>query len=275
VKILLVNSNPVVSRLFSLCTRDASIELDEVKKITELGEKKPYALCFVDDGAYSENVKGFIESQKKAFKVFISYKSGNVSGFDTVVKKPFLPSRILTIIKNQTVPEEIEEDTSVIFPLEEEISVPDEGGEEILPLAKEKTEQVLDMSVSGTPHILDSREIEKIKDLLSMDEDEKLPAEDLLPKEMIEQRKVEVIKAQLMADGLEIVEEKEIFETIPKCKKAKKTKKSKDRGAFSKEEFALIQKTIEEELLSLKPKKVKKLLKGKKIALKLKLKEQN
>jgi hypothetical protein len=79
----------------------------------------------------------------------------------------------------------------------------------------------------------------------------------------------------LIADGLEIVEEEEIVETIHTDKKSKKRKKREDIGPFSKEEFDTVQKAFREALFTLKPKKIKKLLKGKKVELKLKLKDQD
>jgi hypothetical protein len=275
VKILLVNFNPVVSRLFALCTRDEHIELDEVKHVKNVESEKAYDMIFVDDASYVEIVKEFIENQKIGKKIFISYESGSVPGFDVTLKKPFLPSQILNLMETVTVvPEEQKrEEEPVIFPLDEEESeetsprVPS-----IFPLATEETEEK--KIVSESPHILDSREIEKIKDLLDMEEDV-LPFEEELPEEVVEQRKVEAITAQLIAEGLEIVGEEEIVETLHTGKKSKKKKKTKDTGPFSLEEFDAIQKAFREALFRLKPKKIKKLLKGKKVELKLKLKDRN
>jgi len=278
VKILLVNFNPVVSRLFALCTRDAYIELDEVEDVKKLEDKKYYDLIFVDDASYVEGVKEFIESGNRGRKIFISYEPGSVPGFDMTLKKPFLPSQILNIMENVTVAEiEKEEEEPVIFPLEENEILPEEKEADIspsiFPLAKEETEEEI---IPESPHILDSREIEKIKGLLDMEEDEIFPVEEELPEEVAEQRKVEAITAQLIADGLEIVEEEEIVETLHVNKKAKKKKKKKKKSAlFTEDEFDAIQKALREELFHLKPKKIKKLLKGKKIELKLKLKDLN
>jgi len=283
VKILLINFNPVVSRLFALCTRDAHVELNEVTDISNIESGKYYDLLFVDDASYVESIKEFIENQNIAQKVFISYKPGNIPGFDLTVKKPFLPSQILKIIENFTVSgerKEEENDEPAIFTINEEDTVLEnkEGDTvpSIFPLAKEEeTEEERGDVSSESPRILDSREIKKIKDLLEMEENEILPIEEELPEEVLEQRKVEAITAQLMADGLEIVEEKEIVKTIQTEKKSKKKKKRKDTGPFSIEEFDAIQKMFRETLFSLKPKKIEKLLKGKTIELKLKLKDQD
>jgi hypothetical protein len=280
VKILLINFNPVVSRLFALCTRDAHIELDEVEDIDTVEKEKYYDLMFVDDASYVDSVKEFIGNQNIGKKVFISYEPGTIPGFNITLKKPFLPSQILSIMENVTVIEEVkekEDEELMIFPLNEKEILQEEKEEKvaasIFPLAKEEVEE--EEIVPESPHILDSREIEKIKDLLDMEEDEALPVEEELPEEVVEQRKVEAITAQLIADGLEIVEEEEIVETIHAGKKSKKKKKREDTGPFSKEEFDAVQKVFREALFTLKPKKIKKLLKGKKVELKLKLKDQD
>ena len=283
-KILLINFNPVVSRLFALCTRDEHIELDEVEDIKDVEEGKKYDLLFVDDASYTDTAREFIDNHNLGKKVFISYEQERVPGFDMTLKKPFLPSQILEIMQSVEVKEEKQEveEEPVIFPLEKEENTPTEETEEnempsIFPLATEEIEEELsDETLPESPHILDSREIEKIKGLLDMEEEEEtLPIEEELPEEVVEQRKVEAIKAQLIADGLEIVEEEEIVETLDAGKKSKKKKKKVETGPFSKEEFDAIQKAFTAALFKLKPKKVRKLLKGKKTEITLKLKDHN
>jgi len=280
VKILLVNFNPVVSRLFALCTRDPHIELDEVGDTRDIAHGKRYDLVFVDDASYVESVKEFLEEQSAGKKVYISYKAGNVPGFDMTLKKPFLPSQILNIMGDVTVSEAVEsEEEPVLFPLDETVDPDEETGKaapSIFPLATEEMEGEEEEVFPENPHILDSREIEKIKGLLDMEEEETVPFEEELPEEVAEQRKVEAIKAQLIADGLEIVEEKEIVEALGSDKKPKKKKRKKEEThPFSEKEFDAVQKAFKEALFSLKPKKIKKLLKGKKIEFKLKLKDRN
>jgi len=284
VKILLINFNPVVSRLFALCTRDEHIELDEAEDIKDAGEGKKYDLLFVDDASYVDSVREFMERHHSiGKKVFISYDQERVHGFDMTLKKPFLPSQILEIMQSVDVREEKPkaEEEPVIFPLEKEEHIPLQEEESeipsIFPLATEEIEEELsDGTLPESPHILDRREIEKIKGLLDMEEEEEtLPIEKELPEEVVEQRKIEAIKAQLIADGLEIVEEEEIVETLDAGKKSKKKKKKMERGPFSEEEFDAIQKAFTAALFKLKPRKIRKLLKGKKTEITLKLKDYN
>jgi len=95
-KILLINANPVVSRLLALCTRDAHLFLDEVTGVDELKDVV-YDLVFVDDGAYVEAVDAFLGKGKIRKKIFISYMKDTVKGFDGTIKKPFLPSQIIKV----------------------------------------------------------------------------------------------------------------------------------------------------------------------------------
>lgn len=300
-KILLVNSNPVVSRLFALCTRDAHVQLDEVESISKVEEGEKYDLLFVDDASYVDSVEVFIQEHPGlSKKVFISYEQAGVPGFDLTLKKPFLPSQVLEIMQSADVREEeknIQEEEPMIFPLEKEEHVSASEAEEendtpsIFPLASEvhgeelieegedeeehTKEDDLEEIFPESPHILDSREIEKIKGLLDMEVEEELPAAEVLPEEVIEQRKMEAIKEQLIADGLEIVEGEEIVETLNVDKKNKKKKKNLKTGPFSKKEWDAIQKAFNAELFGLKPKKLKKLLRGKKIEIDLKVKDFN
>lgn len=276
-KILLVNSNPVVSRLFLLCTRDANITLDEAEDIETIDIGKRYDLLFIDDALYSERFKTFIADSDIGKKVLISYGPEYVHGFDLILKKPFLPSQILKIMENTTVSEaRSENEESVIFSPPEAQKSEEREAEvipSIFPLAAEEIEEEEEKIISENPHILDSREIEKIKDLLDMEEETILPFEEVLPDDVVEQRKVEAITAQLIADGVEIVDEEEIVEALHSEGKSKEKKKREETGPFSKKEFDAVQKGVWKALLKLKPKKVKKLLKGKKVKLKLRLKD--
>ena len=61
-KILLINANPVVSRLLALCTREGHLLLDEVTDVNEV-KNVVYDLIFVDDGSYVEDIDIFLEER--------------------------------------------------------------------------------------------------------------------------------------------------------------------------------------------------------------------
>ncbi len=287
-KILLVNFNPVVSRLFALCTRDAHVVLDEVQSVGEIGPENKYDLLFVDDASYTGSVKEFIDSRERGRTVFLSYDDASVPDFDITLKKPFLPSQILALMESVDSLREPEKETKepVIFPLEEETlseeetegSAPAETlSAPILPRTEAQSvpkEDLLEMGQESS-RILDSREIEKIKDLLDMDEEEIPSFEEEVAEEVLEQRKVDAITAQLISEGLEIVDEKEIVEALHSDSKSKKKRKREDTGPFNPKEFEVLQKQFMKALFKLKPKKIRKLLKGKNVKITLKLKGGN
>ena len=296
-EILLININPVVSRLLTLCTRDEHIKLDEVESAGAV-KKTSYDIVFVDETSYVDDVKALLEELEVRQKVFISYSSEAMTGFDQTIKKPFLPSQIINVIENVDVRdsgenlEEITIEKSIsIFPLSsDDESVEEEVLPDIFPLPTEEEEvdEIFELEENAGTEILNSDEIEKIKALLDMD-DEIAENEDdgLLSDDEYEARKVKVIKEQLIADGLEIVEENEIveelsitaldtFEEIDKQldkKKKSKKKNKKKETAFNEDELSRIEDAVIVALDKMKPKKIKKLLKGKKIEVKIKLED--
>ena len=288
-KILLINENPVVSRLLILCTRNDTVLLDEVSTVDEVQENN-YDVVFVDEASYGHDVAELIGTLKSAKKVFISYRSDDMRGFDVTIKKPFLPSQITELIagieghKEEAVLE-IEDETVT----KEEEKLNDEMPS-IFPLsAEEEAPEVEALEKESTSAVLDVDEIEKIKALLNMDEDLQVP-ETELSEEEIEARKIEVIKEQLIADGLEIVDENEIVEELSigldgtlgsvkksesKAKKKKSKKKNKTKKLkFTDETMETIEDAVEMAMASMTKKQMKKLLKGKEIEVKIKLEDK-
>jgi len=328
-KILLINNNPLVSRMLALCTRDEEFELVEVKSVDDIGEES-YDLLFVDESSYVDSIDTLLEEGSIKQKVFISYSTDAADGFDETIKKPFLPSQIISVIKSVdmtetgderlekqaifplSTEEESKEETEkpAIFPLpvedeseDEILELPDEIEEPVifpLPVKDETQEEEIELPEEIDTEVLDTDEIEKIKALLEMDDEaEEDHDPELLSEDAYEARKVEVIKEQLVAEGLEIVEEDEILDVLSdknkekSSDKRKKSKsKSKEKGKekmkekskkekkqkksavkFTKKELSSIEEAFMHAFAELKPKQMKKLLKGKEIELKIKLKD--
>jgi len=124
------------------------------------------------------------------------------------------------------------------------------------------------------PKVLDSNEIEQIKALLD-EEEEEIDLVEPADEEEYEARKVEVITQKLEADGLEIVEEEEIISSLSEEPKKKKEKAKRKKKKKKKEEDIY---TMEEALLAaienMKPKKIKKLLKGAEVTIKIRFKDE-
>lgn len=248
-KILLINTNPVVSRLLVLCTRDESVVLDEsVRADTVKGDD--YDIVLVDEAAYGADVAELLTLLDRCKKVYLSYDNEPMKGFDTTIKKPFLPSQILELIENLEPEEEVleqevksTEEDHFIFPLATEESLKEnEEIPSIFPLPDTddmiedmQEDEVLEVAKEDeNPAVLDSTEIDKIKVLLDMGEEElELPTIDLSDDEY-ETRKIEVIKEQLIADGLEIVGEEEIVEVLSAKSEKKKEKKKKNKSKKKK-----------------------------------------
>jgi hypothetical protein len=179
----------------------------------------------------------------------------------------------------------VEENIS-IFPMSKEEEIVEEAIlPDIfpLPLEDEEGDDILKPKENAGTEILNSNEIEKIKALLDMDDEIDLHDE-LLSDDEYEARKVKVIKEQLIADGLEIVEEDEIVEELSSValdaledidEQIDKKKKSKKKTLFNDDELSRIEDAVVVALEKLKPKKIKKLLKGKKIEIKIKLEDDD
>lgn len=304
-KILLINTNPVVSRLLALCTRDEHMVLDEVKSVDAV-EKSGYDIVFVDEASYTDTMPSLLEGMHIKKKVLLSYVDDLMKGFDQTVKKPFLPSQIVTILTDIENAEETEdseetdllqasltetetvEDPLSVFPeavnesLEEEVlSVISELSSE-----EQETENKTKEEETADTKVLNLDEIAKIKALLDMEEDDiELDEEELLEDDAYEARKIKVIKEQLIADGLEIVEEEEMVESLSasvekaseeRDKKVKKSKKrDKKKRELSEEERMALEKVLRDAIANLKPKKIKKLLDGEEIKVKIKLEDRS
>ena len=261
--ILLINSNPVVSRLLALCTREEHMMLEEVESINSISHEN-YELVFVDEGSYVGEVLNLSDILPIGKKILLSNAEVKVNNFDTTIQKPFLPSQIIEILEN----------------------------------VDEENDNGADIDIFGT-QILDSNELEKIKGLLEMD-DEIEVIEEGFSEEEIEKRKIEVIKEQLIAEGLEIVEEEDIMDElgvddivifsdtdeIGKKSKSEKKKSSKKKNKsrknkkkkpldFTEEDLERIEDAVEVAIATLKPKQMKKLLKGKEIEVNIKLEDVN
>ena len=277
--ILLINTNPVVSRLISLCMREDNTVLEEVTEVSAVGLDS-YDIIFVDDASCVSNVKQLLQnitSEKKVLLLGNNILEDLSENFNEVIKKPFLPSDIRSVIDtlNHT-EEELEEtvDAHFIFPLKKRVKSTEEEKE------PEHEEEVSAQENSDTSKILDVNEIARIRSLLEEDdEDEKT----VVPEEEYETRKREVITEHLEADGLEIVSEDEIINILSskpektqkkKSKTDKKKKKEKKRSKKEKEASYTFEEALIAAIEGMKVKKIKKLLKDADIKISISFKDK-
>jgi len=101
-KILLINNNPVVSRLTALSARKEDIEIDEIQEVTELNSDT-YDIVFVDADSWTRDVRDVISENIKTQKSVLFYADGDEdekASFDLSILKPFLPSEVSAVIRS-------------------------------------------------------------------------------------------------------------------------------------------------------------------------------
>ncbi|HIP52115.1 MAG TPA: hypothetical protein EYG94_08520 [Campylobacterales bacterium] len=101
-KILLINNNPVVSRLTALSARKEDIEIEEIQEVTELNSDT-YDIIFVDADSLSKDVRDAISENIKTQKTVLFYADGDEeekASFDLSILKPFLPSEVSAVIRS-------------------------------------------------------------------------------------------------------------------------------------------------------------------------------
>jgi len=101
-KILLINTNPVVSRLTALSARKEGISLDEVDSILEVKNIESYNIVFVDSDINSREVIEFLKkSNVKRRVIFATQDQKNIDSiYNFTILKPFLPSEVSSILRD-------------------------------------------------------------------------------------------------------------------------------------------------------------------------------
>jgi hypothetical protein len=266
--------------------RDTSVIYEEVADTEDAGRMR-YDIVFVDDASYGEKTVAFLEALTVGKVVFFSSRdTGEEIGgiFDTVIKKPFLPSQIQHVVDDvrMHMPEETKE-----VPEDENTGEAVKEAESVYPLfdvsekiEAEEPEEEETASDDTASQVLDSREIEQIKALLE-EEDKETDPVDPVDEAAYEARKVEVITKKLEEDGLEILKEDEILSLLEKTPKKKKKRMKKDKKRDKKKQKKQKEEaiyTMEEALLAalenMKPKKIRQLLKGAEVTIRIRFKEE-
>ena len=218
--LLLINKNPVVSRMLKLSAPKAGFEVDECDNVYELPHGE-YDVVFIDDEMYDEN---FLKEIKKNIKfsqigVITSSKDEQIEGFDFTLTKPFLPTDLIELLRgikskiefikkeheNKEIADiEKKEEPLDILSLNETLELENKEIEENLPIPKEEKEEIVEFeeSVEEEPFIseneieesgvLDKSELEKVQELL---EEEKETQKE--PKEEMEENLEEEIEKEV------------------------------------------------------------------------------
>ncbi|MEA3490397.1 MAG: hypothetical protein U9R27_00690 [Campylobacterota bacterium] len=158
--ILLVNTNPIVSRLFALSAKSMiNIYVDEING-QESTPRGHYDMLFIDEeSALTEDIQLYLNRVNAVKKVLFATDRGHsFEGIDAVIIKPFLPSEVITMLQSLSGDSQatIERDIDAFVSNRRE---------------KEKSHSTdRDKSAGIESIILDNSEIETIKQLLLDDE---------------------------------------------------------------------------------------------------------
>jgi len=170
VKILLLNDNPVVTKLVTLSAQKTDDTVTTTHSVEEAPEGS-YDLLVIDDAQYSE--ESYAELKKKIkFKksLFIcSRENEKIGHFSATMKKPFLPTdlvELFTNLKNNLdVPEEDEAEDSLLDGLDLE-------GLDDFDMLEDMDDNLIEDDNSINENILDNEEAQKVKALLDETQDE-------------------------------------------------------------------------------------------------------
>ncbi len=99
-RILLINSNPVVSRLTALSARKEGVPIDEIRDIADLKESD-YNIVFIDSDSLNSEILTFLKkSNTKKRVIFHTQEDKDIDDiFNYTILKPFLPSEVSSILR--------------------------------------------------------------------------------------------------------------------------------------------------------------------------------
>ena len=180
-KILLLNDNPVVNKLVTLSAQKTSDELDVASSLEEVQEGS-YDLLVLDDTLYTEDIMESLKSKVDYSKSLYIYSknTGEVEGFTSMLKKPFLPTDLVELFSTlgkEANSIDLEDDAIVenVDVLEEELlleeSTPEENDSGDLPLEEDEFSLDDDLLLENDDLSLDD-DLSLEEDDLSLDEDD-------------------------------------------------------------------------------------------------------
>ncbi|MRI84012.1 MAG: hypothetical protein C6I00_06285 [Nitratiruptor sp.] len=99
-KLLLINKNPVVSRMMQMSVPKAGFDIEECESVYDLPTGQ-YDVVVIDDEMYDQN---FLQEIKRSIDfhklgIITSAKNSALDEFDFVLTKPFLPTDLIEILR--------------------------------------------------------------------------------------------------------------------------------------------------------------------------------
>ena len=103
-KLLLINSNPIVSKLIKLSADKVSIDVLESETLEGI-DLNDIGLVFVDDKSLRKDLAETLAQKLPNAKLGLIYSknSKKENGFTLYVQKPFLPTDFVELLKNETI----------------------------------------------------------------------------------------------------------------------------------------------------------------------------
>ncbi len=183
-KLLLINKNPVVSRMMMMSVPKAGFEIEECEDVYHLPSGN-YDVVVIDDEMYDENFLNVIKQNLKYYQLGLvtSSKNINASEFDFLLSKPFLPTDLIEILRKiktdiesqkEQVPlfkEEEKEEPSPFDMFMEEESTPAEPQESIVQIEEEPEESPFVTEDLGKSGVLDEGDLHEVTQLLEEKEE--------------------------------------------------------------------------------------------------------
>ncbi len=197
-KLLLINKNPVVSRMMLMSVPKAGFEIEECDSVYDL-PKGRFEVVVIDDEMYDEN---FLEDIKRNIKfaklgLITASKSMEQEGFDFVLTKPFLPTDLIEILRE--VKSELEKEGVSLE--EEPKEQPQEEVNATLDRFLVSDEEEDDYLKEFEPK-LESSEVEKIVEVEETEEESPFVSADLPKSGVLDEQEVEKV-TQLLEETKE------------------------------------------------------------------------
>ena len=192
-RLLLINKNPVVSRMMQMSVPKAGFEIEECDSVYNLPSGH-YEVVVIDDEMYDENFMQAIKQQitYKQLGLITATKAYAADLFDFILSKPFLPTDLIEILRkvrsslqkdNRSSPQQNLQQESDPFDafLQQPPQQQTDAPERIVEIEDLVEESPIVDEVHEKGDVLDKREIETVAKLLDETEEKgEISLDDLL-----------------------------------------------------------------------------------------------
>ena len=199
--ILLLNDNPVVTKLVTLSAQKTGSEIFIASNIDEI-QGESYDLIIVDEALYSLDLMDELESKitYKHSLYMLSRGAQSVDGFDYEVKKPFLPTDLVELLSSIS--------TALLKINDESVNPENENLQEDFDMDKDlKSEVSIDSGILDDDLDLDNLDLDLDEidlDNLSIKDDE---VGSILDQDEVQEVKNLLDEAELQEDELDLDDE--------------------------------------------------------------------